>query len=154
MRKNLYPLAILLALFLGACQSTNNSEEINTDLINNPSTANGEVNTENVPVVTFKEEVYEFGQIVQGEKVAHSFEFTNTGKSNLIIASATGSCGCTVPSWPKEPIAPGENSKINVIFDSNGKQGKQTKTITIVANTVPNKTVIALKGEVLVPDNQ
>jgi hypothetical protein len=129
--------------------------EITTELINNPNTAQEEaVDPETAPVIQFENEVYEFGQITQGEKVQHSFTFTNSGKSNLIIASASGSCGCTVPSWPKEPIAPGETGQIDVVFDSNGKQGKQNKTVTLVANTVPNKTVIALKGEVLVPEKQ
>jgi hypothetical protein len=128
---------------------------ITTEIINNPNSAEeSEVDPEMAPVIAFEEEVFEFGQVSQGEKVQHSFVFTNTGKTNLIIASASGSCGCTVPSWPKEPIAPGETGTIDVVFDSNGKQGQQNKTVTLVANTLPNKTVIALKGEVLVPEKQ
>ena len=72
-------------------------------------------------------------------------------ETDLIISSAQGSCGCTVPEWPKEPIKPGEEGKIAVTFNSSGKQGKQNKTITLVANTIPNTKVIALKGDVLVP---
>ena len=83
--------------------------------------------------------------------VSTNFKFKNVGKSDLIISSAQGSCGCTVPEWPKEPIKPGEEGKIAVTFNSTGKQGKQNKTITLVANTIPNTKVIALKGDVLVP---
>ena len=81
-----------------------------------------------------------------------TFRFRNVGQSNLIISSAQGSCGCTVPEWPKEPIKPGEEGKINIIFNSTGKQGLQNKTITLIANTIPNTKVIAIKGEVLVPN--
>ena len=100
----------------------------------------------------FVEKVKEFGQITQGEVITTKFQFRNVGKSNLIISSAQGSCGCTVPSWPKEPIKPGAKGEIEVTFDSNGKFGMQNKTITLVANTIPNTMVIALKGEVLAPE--
>ena len=80
-----------------------------------------------------------------------TFRFKNVGQSNLIISSAQGSCGCTVPEWPKEPIAPGAEGKIEVTFNSTGKQGLQNKTVTLVANTIPNTKVIVIKGEVLAP---
>ena len=69
----------------------------------------------------------------------------------MLISSAHGSCGCTVAEYPEKPIAPGEEAVIKVKFDSNGKQGKQHKTVTLVANTVPNTKVLTLKGEVIVP---
>ena len=102
--------------------------------------------------IEFPNEVYEFGEISQGEKVEHSFTFKNTGDNPLLITEAKGSCGCTVPQWPKEPIAPGQEGTIDVVFDSNGKQGKQNVTVTVVANTVPNVSILALKGDVLVPE--
>lgn len=157
-RTYLYLLMACSLVYACGDASTNNEQqttdaEITTDIINNPNSASEEVDPENVPAITFENEVHDFGQITQGEKVERSFKFTNTGKSDLIISSASGSCGCTVPSWPKEPIPPGGTGQIDVVFDSNGKQGKQHKTVTLVANTLPNKTVIALKGEVLVPEN-
>jgi len=126
--------------------------EITTDLINNPATVaeDAEVNS-NVPKFEFEETVMEFGEISQGEKVKRLFSFTNTGESDLIISDAKGSCGCTVPLWPRNPIAPGEKGEIEVVFDSNGKSGKQHKTVTLVANTVPNTMVLAIKGDVLAP---
>ena len=98
--------------------------------------------------VEFKELEVPFGPIKQGEKFEHDFFFTNTGKSPMKIASAQGSCGCTVPEYPKEPIAPGATGKIHVTFNSAGKMGDQYKTVTINANTRPNPIRLALKGKV------
>jgi hypothetical protein len=148
-------LSAIVIGFLASCGSDNEVQNISTDLISNPNTASGSATTEdNLPFFEFVEEVKDFGQITQGEVVSTSFKFKNVGKSDLIISSAQGSCGCTVPDWPKEPIRPGAEGVIEVTFDSNGKQGMQNKTITLVANTMPNTRVIALKGEVLTPDNK
>ena len=104
-----------------------------------------------VPEFTFETEVHDFGTIVQGEKVAYAFKFKNTGKADLIITSAKGSCGCTVPEWPQDPIAPGEEGVIDVVFNSEGKSGQQNKKVTIVANTVPNTKILAINGMIEVP---
>lgn len=154
MKKQIGILFIAIATLFACNQNTENKEEVNADLINVPSTASDEeVDTENLPAFDFEEEVFEFGEISQGEKVKHIFRFINSGKSDLIISNATGSCGCTVPTWPRNPIAPGEEGEIEVVFDSNGKQGRQHKTVTLVANTLPNTKVIAIKGDVLTPEN-
>lgn len=113
-----------------------------------PLTSDGKVDTSQLPKFSFVNDTYDFGQIKQGEKVSYSFKFKNTGNTPLIISSASASCGCTVPSYPEEPIQPGEESKIDVVFDSNGKMGMQTKTITLVSNTIPNTKVLYLRGEI------
>ncbi|MDQ3192310.1 MAG: DUF1573 domain-containing protein, partial [Bacteroidota bacterium] len=95
---------------------------------------------------------YDFGVITQGEKISFSYKFKNTGKTNLIITSAKGSCGCTVPEYPKKPIAPNGEGKIEVVFDSDGKSGKQNKTVTILSNTYPATTVLNLTGEIIAPE--
>ena len=100
----------------------------------------------------FSETVFDFGEIMEGEKVVHNYTFKNTGKEPLIISNAKGSCGCTVPSWPREPIPPGESADINVQFDSKGK-GKvggnnQSKRVTLTANTDPAQTFLTIKGKV------
>ena len=100
-------------------------------------------------VIEFKETEFDFGPIENGEIVSYVFKFTNTGSVPLIITSAKGSCGCTVPSWPKVPILPGEGSEIEVAFNSTGKMGKQAKRITITANTEPAQTFLTMQGEVL-----
>ena len=104
----------------------------------------------NVPKTTvkFAETEYDFGKVKDGEKVTHVYKFTNTGKEPLIINSAKGSCGCTVPEWPKDPVAPGATGEIKVEFNSKGKAGQQSKTVTIMANTDPNPSQIIIKGVV------
>ena len=77
--------------------------------------------------IAFEETDFDFGTVNDGEKVKHTYKFKNTGNEPLIIASAKGSCGCTVPKWPSEPIAPGQSGVIDVEFDSKGKPGKQAK---------------------------
>nr|AOE11454.1 hypothetical protein [uncultured bacterium] len=101
-----------------------------------------------LPVFSFEEEVWDFGPIKDGDVVDHDFEFMNTGESPLIISSAQGSCGCTVPKYSNEPIAPGSKGIISVQFNSKGKGGSQEKTVTLSANTVPNTKVLKIKAQV------
>lgn len=89
---------------------------------------------------------HDFGKIVQNKPVTYVFEFTNTGDSPLVITNAQGSCGCTVPSYPKEPIGPGEKGEIKVSFNA-ASMGVFNKTVTITANTDKPATLI-IKGEV------
>ena len=96
--------------------------------------------------VNFAETEFDFGTVEMGEKVEHIYKFTNTGKEPLTISNAKGSCGCTVPQWPKEPIAPGEDGEILVIFDTKNKPNKQTKTVTITANTEPAQSFLKITG--------
>ena len=150
MKKILLPIAVIA--LLSSCGEAVENDTINIDSINNPITASAEeVDESKMPFFEFVEEIKDFGEITQGEVVSMTFRFRNVGQTDLIISSATGSCGCTVPEWPKEPIKPGAEGKIDVKFDSNGKQGMQNKTITLVANTIPNTKVIAIKGSVLTP---
>lgn len=91
---------------------------------------------------------HDFGTITQGDVVDHVFKFTNTGDEPLVIKNAKGSCGCTVPQWPKEPIAPGEGGEIKVEFKSAGKSGIQSKKVTIDANVPGGKTFLTIKSNV------
>ncbi|MEM9885435.1 MAG: DUF1573 domain-containing protein [Bacteroidota bacterium] len=99
-------------------------------------------------VMTFDEMSYDFGTITAGEKVRHVYTFSNTGNEPLIISNARGSCGCTVPQWPQEAIAPGDEGEIVVEYNSKGKSGNETKTVTITANTEPAVTKLTIKGVV------
>jgi hypothetical protein len=99
--------------------------------------------------IEFAEPDFEFGTVEQGEMVTNVFTFTNTGDQPLIITGARGSCGCTVPQWPKEPILPGEVSSITVEFNTKGKMGKQAKKVTLTANTNPPQSFLYVKGEIL-----
>src|SRR5258708_39001771 len=102
----------------------------------------------------FEEEEFNFKDIKQGDVVNHDFAFTNTGKEPLVIADAKGSCGCTVPTWPKEPIAAGAKAVIKVTFNSAGKMGMQDKTVTLTSNGKENPIVLHLKGNVEKPIKQ
>jgi hypothetical protein len=139
----------LLGIF--SCNSDKNDGTVNTDSISNSESAEGK-NDADLPEIKFEELEYDFGKITQGERVTHSFSFTNTGNSNLIISGASGSCGCTVPEWPQEPIAPGKKGKIDVVFSSEGKSGFQEKTITVVTNCEPATRVLRIKTDIIVPE--
>ena len=129
-------------------------ERIPSTVVNNPITAQ-EVRQEGaLPELSFETLRYNFGDITQGETVSHQFVFTNTGEGDLIISNAKGSCGCTVPKWPKKPIAPGEKAEIKVTFNSSGREGKQKKTVTLVTNAIPNTKVLTISGEVIVPEKE
>jgi hypothetical protein len=105
----------------------------------------------NAPEIKFEIEEYNFGTIKQGDKVSYDFKFSNAGKDALVISDARGTCGCTVPQWPKEPIAKGGKGTINVEFNSAGKQGMQDKTVTITSNAKGGAKVLHLKGNVEAP---
>lgn len=97
--------------------------------------------------------LYNFGTIAEGEKVAYSFRFKNSGKKPLIIVNATASCGCTVPEKPEEPVMPGETGFIKVVFDSKGKPGHILKSITVTSNAYPPFNDLMLEGDVTKKDN-
>lgn len=97
----------------------------------------------------FKTMEHNFGRMKEGEQREYDFEFTNTGKEDLIIEDCKGSCGCTVPEWPKDPIKPGQSAAIKVKFDSTKKEKDQEKSVTILANTEPEiRTIIKIKAYV------
>jgi len=112
------------------------------------TTAAAEVPVGPTTTMEFEEMEFDFGQIDMGEKVQHVYTFKNTGKEPLVISNAKGTCGCTVPQWPKEPIAPGEGGEIHVEFNSKGKSGPQRKNVILTANTNPQKTTLTIKGNV------
>jgi len=92
------------------------------------------------------------GQVSQGVLVERTYRFRNTGGTAVLIADVRGSCGCTVgKSWPRDPVPPGATGAIEVSFDSEGREGVQEKTISVVANTRPSTTVLVLRGEVIAP---
>ncbi len=103
--------------------------------------------SKNGPVMTFDVLEYNYGTIKQGESVTYEFKFKNTGREPLIINNAVGSCGCTVPDYPKEPIKPNGSGIIKVTFNSAGKMGMQDKTVTLTYDT--DKTIVLhIKGNV------
>ena len=100
------------------------------------------------PKMDFEATEWDFGEIDQGDAVEYAFKFKNSGTDPLIITNAKGSCGCTVPEWPREPVAPGATGVINVKYNSKGKKGKQNKRVTLTTNMVPSQQVLIVKGQV------
>lgn len=125
-----------------------NANKAETNFQANQNNQQIDVDPENAPAFSFEKESHDFGVIKEGEVAKTDFTFTNTGKTPLIITNASGSCGCTVPQWPREPIAPGESGTIHVEFNSQGKPGNQTKQVTLTANTVPNKKILRISAQV------
>ena len=155
-------------VFTVACKDTNKSDAARevpaattpVSTTQNPPAAPAET----VPVgplttINYPETEHDFGEIQEGEKIVHEFAFKNTGNEPLVISKAQGSCGCTVPDWPREPIPVGESGVIKVQYDSRGK-GKtaaeggraENKRVTITANTDPANTYLYIKGKVIKPD--
>ncbi len=101
------------------------------------------------PFIKFSEMSHDFGDIEQADKVEYAFEFTNNGDAPIVISNVLTTCGCTASSWPREPIAPGESSKIQVSFNSTGKIGHQNKVITIMSNATNNPERVKIVTNIL-----
>ena len=100
------------------------------------------------PRIDFEDSVYHFGEVTIGEKVTHAFSFSNTGTEPLLLLDVQTSCGCTAPDWSKDPIMPGEESEIKVVFNTAGKRGSQYKKITVLSNAVNQSSFkLVLNGE-------
>ena len=104
----------------------------------------------NAPTISFETEVVDYGQIEKGADGQREFKFTNEGKEPLIITNAKGSCGCTVPNWPKEPIAPGASGVIKVKYDTQ-RVGPINKSVTVNSNASTPVKVLRIKGQVKKP---
>lgn len=99
------------------------------------------------PDIKFKESNYDFGTVAEEEgKISHVFEFTNTGTSDLILSNVQASCGCTTPQWSRDPLAPKATGTITVTYNTTGRPGPFTKTITVTSNA--DKQVLIIKGTV------
>ena len=157
---NIYKLTAFISLvalfsFSGCKHGTSSGQEtIPADVVTNPKTASGDEDMSSLPVIKLEETEHDFGRIIEGETVSYSFNFKNAGKSDLIIADVSTSCGCAVPSYPKTPVRPGESGSIKITFNSNGKRGYQSKNILVVANTQPNTTLMIIKAQVVNPGTE
>lgn len=143
MKKGILILATAFAVVFMSCKDKA-AEKVKDE--NVEVAAERDAKNADFPVMEFAKTEHDFGTINEGDVVEHKFAFTNTGKSPLVIVSAKGSCGCTVPEWPKDPIAPGATAEMLVKFNSNGKPNQQNKQVTITANTEKGKEVIKIKA--------
>lgn len=155
--KTIYAIIVTAAFFVTSCKK----QEVNTPTATNPGTTTVQPKVQVTPSdepslttngkqtkMVFTEKEFDFGTINPGDKVNHFFSFKNTGKNDLIISRAIGSCGCTVPEFPKEPIAPGKTGVMKVSFNSKGKKGLQHKTVSVYANVPTGGVVIAIKAKI------
>jgi len=99
-------------------------------------------------VITFAEYEHDFGKVKEGRKVKHAFAFENKGAGSLVIQSVTTTCGCTVPKYDRKPIAPGKGGKLEVEFNTSGRDGMQTKTIMINSNATNPVVILKITAEV------
>ncbi len=146
MRKSIGLLTLSLVLLTSACKKESAADKItDADMatIEAAKALEGKF-----PIVKLDKEVHDFGTINEGDKVETEFMVTNGGEVDLIISDAKGSCGCTVPEPPKEPIKPGASAPIKVTFDSNGKPGAQKKTVTLTTNTEKGYETFEIKANV------
>jgi hypothetical protein len=121
----------------------------NADIVRLPISADGKMDTANMAKIVFATSSHNFGAITEGEVIKHVFTFKNVGTVPLVISDIQTSCGCTVPEWQRAPIAVGASSEVRVQFNSEGKNGAQEKPIRVIANTLPNETVLMLSGNVV-----
>lgn len=130
-------LSLLFVLGLSIFAKAQDSNKGTTEVKDNPNAAD----------ISFTSEIYDYGTIKNGSDGTCEFKFKNTGKEPLIISNARGSCGCTVPTWPKEPIMKGQSGVIKVHYDTK-RQGAFTKTVTLESNAKTNPKVLTIKGTV------
>ena len=147
--KHLFLVLCIIGFAFVSCTSDQQKKTIEPEMINNPASAEpADADTSLLPKSDFESDNHEFGPITEGEIVSYNFKFKNSGKAPLIITQASASCGCTVPEYSKDPIAPGQEGFIKVTFNSEGKHGMTSKTVTLLANTVPNTKVLTISADI------
>jgi len=127
-----------------ACNQAKNNRE-NGEIITEAESGKAEI--------SFNEYEHDFGKVKEGEKVACIFSFSNTGEGSLVIESVSASCGCTVPKYDKKPVSPGKNGTIEVVFNTAGRSGIQTKTVNVRSNAVTPVVILKVTAEVLNVNN-
>jgi hypothetical protein len=142
-RTIIIPLVLLVA-FIAGCNNHNGK---------NASSSAGSDGGTGKSEIAFREYEHNFGKVAEGEKLSYTFIFENKGTADLILSSASASCGCTLPKFSKKPIAPGQGGNIEVIFDTSGRDGMQTKTVTVKSNASMPVVILKITAEV-VSNNQ
>jgi len=142
MKKSILIVAVLSVFAFTSCKE-NAADKVSEE--NVTAAADRDAKAGDLPVMTFAENEFDFGTIEGGTEVEHIFKFTNTGKAPLVIVDAKGSCGCTVPSYSKERVAPGAEGELLVKFNGSGKN-QVSKTVTVTANTEAGKETLTIKA--------
>ncbi len=142
MKKSILIVAVLSVFAFSSCKDKA-ADKVNEE--NVAAAAERDAESGKFPKITFEEEQYDFGTIDQGTNVEHVFKFKNTGDAPLMIVDAKSSCGCTVPTWTKEPIAPGAEGELLVKFNGSG-QNQVSKTVTVISNTEAGSETLTIKA--------
>jgi hypothetical protein len=137
----LVPVCLLVMTFTG-CDVRRN------DKISDESSMRRQAALKDSTTVRLIDSVYDFGSRTEGEKVGFNFRFVNTGNKPLVIVNARAGCGCTKPEKPEQPVMPGDTAEIKVVFDSQGRSGRQEKMISVESNANPAFPDLMLKGEI------
>ena len=136
MKETFFTLFFASCLLISCGQSRNNSAQ------------NVDGSDSATAVISFNVYEHDFGKVKEGRKVKYTFTFENTGTGSLVIQSATTTCGCTVPRYDRRPIAPGKGGKLEVEFDTSGRNGMQTKVITVTSNATVPVVLLRITAEV------
>ncbi|MCR9182351.1 MAG: DUF1573 domain-containing protein [Flavobacteriaceae bacterium] len=150
MKKSIFMVALLAAFTFTSCKenAADKVQEENVEAAAQEASAQKEANTQatpgKYPVMTFDKTEHDFGRIAQGTNVEHLFTFTNTGEAPLVLSDAKASCGCTVPTFTKDPIAPGEKGEMLVKFNGSG-QNQRTIPVNVTANTQKGNETVTVK---------
>jgi len=139
MRKIIIVTLVLIALTASYCGRGTSSKSAKSSAAASAGTSE----------IVFREYQHDFGKVAEGEKISYSFTFDNKGTGNLVITSATTTCGCTVPKYDTKPISPGANGSLEVIFDTSGRNGMQTKTITVKSNASTPVVLLKITAEIV-----
>jgi hypothetical protein len=139
MKKSLLISVILVSVLVSNC-GTGSNKSNSASL----QPGNGEI--------VFREYEHNFGKVSEGEKISYVFTFENKGTSDIVISSATASCGCTVPKYDKKPVPPGSTGNLEVVFDTSGRSGMQTKTVTVKSNAKTPVVLVKITAEVVQSD--
>ena len=138
----------LSTAFVVSCKDRKPTAKIKSENIEKAKKRDVEI-SKGSAVIKFDQQTFNFGTVNEGDVVNAEFTVTNVGETDLIITKAKPSCGCTVPTWPRQPIKPGESSKIIAKFNTAGKTKKQLKSITLTTNTARGREVLKITGNVI-----
>jgi hypothetical protein len=147
MNNKIFGIAILTIFMTVSCKKENAVSKIKKENIEIAKQRDYKINA-GAAAITFSKSEHDFGIVDEGEIVETTFEFKNTGKTDLIISNAKSSCGCTIPEWPKEPIPVGGSGEITVKFNTTNKPNKQTKVVTLATNTAKGSESVVIKANV------
>ena len=139
--------SLVVTIFMVSCLKGNASVKVDKNNIESAKSRDAEIK-KGVASISLDKREYDFGTVNEGEIVETVFNITNSGEIDLVITNAKGSCGCTVPVWPKAPIKPGETGEIGVKFNTSGKPNRQMKTVTLTTNTESGREVLTVRGSV------